>query len=795
MPRPARKQRRHVVDVAAVLDQPITALASAIAALRGRAEGMADSEVVGVAREAGALLHRCIEAQRADIAGDVIPACVGLLLDAVWSSPDAEKLAVESLSSSSYPLNDLHAVFLATVSSNSPFPVDVQVDVLELVQLAADAAETKERTGELFMQRLAELLADSGSHFSLQRAVCTAIINLVKCSKANKLRLPSYTPVCRALCATTDYFLQLQCVEVLYRVTRQNRHLLDAVADELPAELVAGIKQLPNTAELFHEISAMLTAWNESRDPRLIIDFGAKKTDVGTSSLTGPTRLYFSPEFVMVMIPNTAADNVTIEYTRIRSVRLGKDNKVMFRLREPPLSIADRITVNEEGKDALTVQFDAESLAAFKQSRIQSWIFNVLKELATLRAQKPADVSDESMKRRASRAANNVTETPRVPLESIETPDGFAGQPGQQPFASTAKQLQLDDSSPLQGFASMAPAPQPQPQPAQRQPSAQDREGATRPLFSQRSGSRALEIRDDAKRTRSANRLDDDRRPDQPSPDDRHGTGDAQQARTRSASLPMDDAARQSAALALENPLDGMSPVSGDAAAMLPPPNRPRQHQPPQQQQQPTQEQRQRDIVASSLLALTGTDPRASTLSDSSLEDMMGELQTLIEQRVQRKRDEAAQIVGSTLGRVQQMVDETRDAIRRDVDAFQGAVSADVATLRDARTSVARRVEAAVADLGGDLKNVKATGQMIHDSISAMDIEFCQVTAKTRGMEEEKLRQIKMRVDAEIASLEGINNQRIAAANPVRHVKSFLARKFAEEDAAAAGTSELRLAL
>jgi hypothetical protein len=402
--RPSVKKSPPHVNVSDVLDQPLAALGAAINALRSRPHPLAPSEAAGIAREAPQLLRRAKEAIEVGRGHAVVPAAVALLLDGTTFSNEIEAKIVSNVGQNKKAMDALDACFAFAVEGKA-VDVAAQIDVVELLQYFTEAAETKEECGERFMVRLARVFEEPQVHFALHRVLCTNLIGLVKCSKDNKLRLPSYSPVVKALLTTTDYFLQLQCTEVLYRVSRQHPLLLEKVKDELPAMLFDGIRSLPNNGDLFTRMSSLVADWNRTREPRLILDFGVSNVDAGGKKLTGATTVFFSPKILIVIIENTSADNVSIEYTTIRSLRFRPGAGLVIRLREPPAAIADRLTIGEDGKDSITLNFVPAAVEDFKRSNIQKWISSVLRDSAAA----AVTVSDASKRSAATNMIEHQT--------------------------------------------------------------------------------------------------------------------------------------------------------------------------------------------------------------------------------------------------------------------------------------------------------------------------------------------------------------------------------------------------
>jgi hypothetical protein len=425
-PKRGSAKRPPHVNVPQVLDQPLSALGSAISALRGRPYAMVLSEAQGVARESAALLVKMADGITGGHGLDLVPPGVALLLDCAVFSPECEALIVRAIATSVKAMQALDSIVKFGVEDRR-IDVEAQIDLLEVVELLADSEIGKEDCGRRFMARVARLLAAHQPHFALHRALCGVIIALVKGSKSNKLRLPRYSAVCKALVTTTDYFLQLQCVEVLYRVARQHSKLLDDVRDELPPMLYDGIRTVPNTSDLFKHISQLVDSWNATRDPQLIVGFDVERVEAGRTMLTGATRVYFSPKTLIVILATTSVDNVSIEFTTIRSVRLRADVGLVIRLREPPAVIADRMSMDgDAGQDTLLLQFNSETMIKFRQSNINKWINAALKESRDVLRAWPEDADSPAGRLSHNRRVAGVTSKMLVAAQHDLAPQGEA---------------------------------------------------------------------------------------------------------------------------------------------------------------------------------------------------------------------------------------------------------------------------------------------------------------------------------------------------------------------------------
>lgn len=379
MGREPTKNRINMHDIVA---QPLGALPDAVDAILRRPEALDDVEVGSIYQECSFIILRAEEA--VSVKDDrAFAALFRLLSEGFAHSAASFQEGVELLSSKGSLLQSLYSVFRAVVE-NSAFPLH-STAVVELIQLVGSICEgdaLKDRCGSLFMPGLASIFArvhanpeEAARHYHVQRGTATALINLVKGSKQNKQRLSSWRLVAEAWGSSVDVFFQLQCVELLFRVSRVQKDALAELDGALPKETVERIRTLPNDNTLLARMVSVIEDMNEG-NPRML-RYHLRQVAAAETKLTDATDVYFTPHYFTVMVTASNADNITIPYRSIRSVTLGRDGRVVFKLEDFPVKLENLLS-HAAGMDTVTLHMTVERLAHFKRSPVRGWILSDL---------------------------------------------------------------------------------------------------------------------------------------------------------------------------------------------------------------------------------------------------------------------------------------------------------------------------------------------------------------------------------------------------------------------------------
>ncbi|ORC89584.1 uncharacterized protein TM35_000111180 [Trypanosoma theileri] len=379
----SRQPKRNRINMHDIIAQPLGALPGAVDAILRRPEELDNVEVQSIFQQASFIMLRAEEGIAVRDA-EAFCALFKLFSEGFARSEASFEKGVETFGMNQTLLQTLHGIFRAAVDQRAfPLQSHAIVELLQVVGSLCDGNSTKDACGLLFMEDLATMLNDmylrnveeARSNFLTQRAVATALINLVKGSKQNKQRILSWKFLEECCALSVDVFFQLQCVELLFRLSRHNKSLLADLGNRLRPRILDSIRHLPNDATLLNKMIEILKDINEDRKD--VLSFPLNRVDVAHTTISGPTVSYFNLHYLVILVTSSNADNVTIPYRSIRSVTLGKDGRVVFRLDEFPTKI-EALMNRGTNEDVIVLFMDPEKLNMFKESSIRSWIIAAL---------------------------------------------------------------------------------------------------------------------------------------------------------------------------------------------------------------------------------------------------------------------------------------------------------------------------------------------------------------------------------------------------------------------------------
>lgn len=416
MPRQPTKNRINMHDI---VEQPLTAIPDAVDAVLRRPEPLDEVEVQSIFYECSFILLRAEEALSAKD-GNAFCALCKLLSEGLAHSEDAFEEGMRTLAQNESLLQTMHSIFKVVVEQEAlPLHSAGTVELIQVLSSLCDGAALKDKCGALFMRGFARLLQrvyanaeEARRHFHVQRGTATALINLVKGSKQNKQRLASWKFVADCCAASVDVFFQLQCVEMLFRVSRQSKDVLAHLGGSLPPPIVEELQALPNDGTLLSRMTQLIEHLNEGRVQ--VLRYPLKEVVAADTTLTSSTNAYFTPNYVIVMVTTANADNITIPYRIIRSITLGRDGRVIIKLEEFPVKL-EVLLSHTAGMDTVTFHMTHDELARFKQSSVRQWIVEALqarkdeqRHTLTQRARRSPDSAAKSAGKRADRSETDL---------------------------------------------------------------------------------------------------------------------------------------------------------------------------------------------------------------------------------------------------------------------------------------------------------------------------------------------------------------------------------------------------
>ena len=353
------------------------------------------SDVPLVARNLEAIFNKCLYCTRLKL-----PLPLEVLLSIVGDAGELQADAVCAGLLHATHEGTCLSLFCELVShllSRKAAAFRLQFDVecfFQVVQLFCSAASLKDHVGSGLGAVLLGYMKDTEMHaddYRVHRNCCSALISLLRGSQANKMR---FGPECAVIAAcledSSDFFFQMQCVEVLYRLYKHKScYLTDlpvastsSTATAAPRGagispfLLRGIEELPNDSTLLLSIHQLLDSYNRDAHPDRIVAFPVLHMEVDGVEVSRATTMYFSPLLLVVLLPGGSTGSyLTIPYEHVRSVKLSKDHKLELRLYVIPAKLACVMSLKEgEGRDKLLVSMTRATMQELRTSVVHQWV-------------------------------------------------------------------------------------------------------------------------------------------------------------------------------------------------------------------------------------------------------------------------------------------------------------------------------------------------------------------------------------------------------------------------------------
>eukprot|EP00796_Vickermania_ingenoplastis_P009243 gene9243-6496_t len=380
---PPSKNRINMHDI---ISQPLGVLPAAVDSVLRRPESLDEVELQSLFSEASYLLLRAEEALSVgdEEAGSAL---IQLLLEGLSHSEQSHEVGLTTFAVQDGLLDSLRSLFTLVFKDTAlPIHSSGAADLAQIISALSDGDAVKEACGELFMadlacvlQQLYETPSSANRHFQTQRSVAAALINLVKGSTSNKERVSEWSFILPCFTMSIDIFFQLQCVEIMYRVSRRQKRFLKELAQQQQDVVRAGLTkldELPNDPALLGRMLEVVEGVNEGRAD--IIRFLVREFKAAETLITTTSKAFFTPHYFIVLIDSSSADNVTVPFDSIRSVTIGRDAHVMFRLETFPMNLEAVLSHTGAGMDTVTLALNTEQLARLKASAVRSWIIKAL---------------------------------------------------------------------------------------------------------------------------------------------------------------------------------------------------------------------------------------------------------------------------------------------------------------------------------------------------------------------------------------------------------------------------------
>lgn len=254
--------------------------------------------------------------------------------------------------------------------------------MMKLTHFLCNDITVKEYVGSRLPSVLLCYMEDVDAHnldsYEINRSCASLVIELMHGSPANKNRLSFLASKGLGNCIhkTGDYYFQMQCVEVLFRLHLHNPSVFLEQNTSLGGTLRDSIGQLQNDVHLLSQIRRLLDAFNSQQSSIRIHQIEAVHLVAAGSEVNGNVSMQFSRSLLVIILSDAPGNHVTIPYEHIRSVKLSKDNRLGIRLHVIPEKLSLIMSLEKEGGDMIHALLTSAALNQLRCNRIHQWILD-----------------------------------------------------------------------------------------------------------------------------------------------------------------------------------------------------------------------------------------------------------------------------------------------------------------------------------------------------------------------------------------------------------------------------------
>ena len=167
---------------------------------------------------------------------------------------------------------------------------------------------------------------------------------------------------------------------------------------------------------------------------------------------------------------------------------------------------------------------------------------------------------------------------------------------------------------------------------------------------------------------------------------------------------------------------------------------------------------------------------------DGDIDEVIGQLKSMIDSKIQKKREEAVIALNSAVADVQALVNAAKAVNRQEIEAYRDEAQQAINDARQAHDLVHEQVVEAVTDLNRSLGAIKEAHNAVKDQIQLIEIGTYQAIEESRTSEQEFLRDLKSFVEAEALNVESALAQRSLQDNSaMEKISSIIARRLEGE--------------
>jgi hypothetical protein len=399
-----REPQRHDQTIADVLKLPLEAQHGNLKALLIRPTPLSDGELSQVAQHISLLLLRATDAITQG-EHETFGFLIELLSRSLLSAEAMRHATCSFVESCDVPskLGDI-TTLLSKLLPRSEWR-DHAPKYMLMLEPICTSATLKELVASYIMEPLLLLLQRNGEldpdgeDYRLPREVTARLIDLVRSSSKNKILPKSWRVIVTQLLQSNDMFHQLQCVELLFRITRQPKVVPPAEhpllrakdftgAGGLPIPLAERIRDMPADSKMLsaaRDACHHVRTYQMSRRAQNRVQQAFRSlrvTFAGHTISAAASEISFGPHYFVAMISSETAENVTVAYSDVASVRTGRDGSLTLRLLRTPEDILVLPDIPTVDGGQLIVFLPPSELQQFKDGPIISW-FKQAREKAT----------------------------------------------------------------------------------------------------------------------------------------------------------------------------------------------------------------------------------------------------------------------------------------------------------------------------------------------------------------------------------------------------------------------------
>lgn len=263
-----------------------------------------------------------------------------------------------------------------------------------------------------YLEKTFSSLEISSDNYEVPRYCASILIELLHGSYPNKNRISLLATKPLSFCLTSpscgDFYFQMQCIEILFRLHLHNPTLFlsqISAPPGLPSLLVDGITLLRNDTLLLSEMKKLLHKYHYSaHHGTSSASSSIHHVDVvhlmaGEAEVKGHADMYFSRYLLVIMLPGTDGGNhFCIPYEHIRSVKISRDYHLGIRLNVIPEKLSLLMSVEQStpvqadrapspATDLLQALLTPAGLQYLRESGVQQWIIERKNQMRSITQQ------------------------------------------------------------------------------------------------------------------------------------------------------------------------------------------------------------------------------------------------------------------------------------------------------------------------------------------------------------------------------------------------------------------------